>query len=71
MAFNFEQKIQELKRARSTLPIIIGNMAKRHFVKSFRDGGFTDEAFNPWQSRKRSDRNQKTRYFSQNRSFAE
>jgi phage gpG-like protein len=61
MAFNFEQKIQELKRARSTLPIIIGNMAKRHFVKSFRDGGFTDEAFNPWQSRKRSDRNQKTR----------
>lgn len=56
MAFNFEQKLQELKRLKSNLPLIVGNIAKRHFVKSFKDGGFTDVNLDPWAKRKRLDK---------------
>lgn len=56
MAFNFEQKIREFQLAKRTLPAVIGNMAKRHFVDSFRKGGFTDIAFDPWKARKTKDK---------------
>ncbi len=56
MAFNFKQKIKELEQAKRTLPAVIGNMAKRHFVQSFRDGGFTDVSLEPWQARKTKDK---------------
>jgi len=56
MAFNFKQKIKELEQAKRTLPAVIGNMAKRHFVQSFRDGGFTDVSLESWQARKTKDK---------------
>ena len=56
MAFNFEQKIREFQLAKRTLPAVIGNMAKRHFVDSFRKGGFTDITLDPWAKRKKKDR---------------
>ena len=59
MAFNFKKKIKEFEQLKKSLPLVVGNMAKRHFVKSFRDGGFTDKTLDPWQKRKtrnRSDR---------------
>lgn len=52
MAFRFDKKKREFERLKKDLPFVIGNMAKRHFVKSFKDGGFTDKTLNPWQSRK-------------------
>lgn len=52
MAFNFDQKIREIKRLKLSLPIQVGNIAKNHYLKSFRDGGFTDSTFNPWEKRK-------------------
>lgn len=51
MAFNFKNKIKEIKRLKSTLPVKIGNIAKNHYLKSFRDGGFTDKTLNPWKKR--------------------
>lgn len=60
MAFNFDRKIKEFMLVKATLPTIIGNIAKRHFVQSFRDGGFTEDALDPWKARKsgdKSDRN--------------
>ena len=59
MAFNFGKKKREFEKLKKDLPLVVGNTAKRHFVKSFRDGGFRDKTLNPWQSRKtrnRSDR---------------
>ena len=33
----------------------MGQVALNHFVKSFRDQGFTDENFEPWKRRKKKD----------------
>lgn len=60
MAFNFDKKIQEFKQVKASLPAQVANIAKRHFVQSFRDGGFTDLTLDPWAARKtrdKSDRN--------------
>ena len=59
MAFNFDKKIREFKSLKKDLPVKIGNIAKNHYVKSFRDQGFTDEKLNPWASRKRPSRSDK------------
>lgn len=62
MGWNFKKKIRDFKRVKSNLPIVIGNIAKNHYVKSFRDQGFTDKTLNKWQkrsSRNRSDRRNK------------
>ena len=53
MAFNFEEKIKEIQKLEKTLPKVIGNMAKNHYLKGFRDGGFTDRTLDPWAKRKR------------------
>ncbi len=57
MPFNFQRKIIEFKLMQRNLPAVIGNMAQRHFVKSFRDGGFTDAALDPWEQRKNKTQN--------------
>ncbi len=36
---------------------IMGNESLKHFNKSFRDGGFTDESFERWKARKPRSRN--------------
>ncbi len=59
MAFDFKKKAKLIRRKKKTLPLVLGNMAKNHFLKSFRDGGFTDRTLDPWARRKtrnRSDR---------------
>lgn len=60
MAFNFEQKIKEFQRLKSNLPAQVGNIAKRHFVESFRNQGFTDATFDPWAARKTSDKSDRS-----------
>jgi phage gpG-like protein len=61
MAFNFQAKIRELQKVHHTLPVRVGNQAKNHFLRGFRNGGFTDATLEPWQSRKRADKNPKPR----------
>ena len=61
MAFNFAKKIREFKKLKKELPIVLANMAKRHYVDSFRKGGFTDASFSPWQARKSRDRSDRSR----------
>jgi phage gpG-like protein len=61
MAFNFQAKIQELQRTRQYLPILVGNQAKNHFLRGFRNGGFTDATLEPWAARKKADKNPKPR----------
>lgn len=59
MAFNFDKKIRNFKKAQKTLPLVLGNMAKNHFLQSFKDEGFTDRSFSAWAGRStqnRSDR---------------
>lgn len=58
--FNFEAKLAALRNAKSRIPDLIGGIALKHYQKSFRDGGFTDETLDPWKKRKsrnRSDKN--------------
>lgn len=52
MAFNFKAKIAEIQKMKRTLPIQVGNIAKNHFLNSFRNQGFTDTNLSPWQKRK-------------------
>lgn len=64
MAFNFKKKIARFKANKKKLPLAIGALAKSHYLKSFRDEGFTDQTLSPWAGRKRgnrSDRNNKAR----------
>lgn len=43
---------EQWARVKNELPIILGNYAVNHFVKSFRDQGFTDESTTAWAKRK-------------------
>ena len=52
MGFNFREKIAAFKAMKRTLPIVVANAAKNHFLEGFRKGGFTDEGFDPWVKRK-------------------
>lgn len=52
MAFNFDKKVREIERKKSTLPLKIAGIAKRHFQDSFKNQGFTDAKLDPWASRK-------------------
>lgn len=61
MPFNFAKKIRGLRKMKRDLPLIIANMAKRHYVDSFRKGGFTDASFSPWQARKSRDRSDRSK----------
>lgn len=44
----FDKAIAEFEMQKSKLPRILGNIAKRHFKKGFRDEGFTDSYLDPW-----------------------
>lgn len=56
MAFNFDKKIKKFQALKRNLPAQIGNMAKNHFVNSFRVQGFDDEGVDPWQVRTTKDK---------------
>lgn len=53
MPFNFKRKIARFKANQKKLPIAIGAIAKSHYLKSFRDEGFTDATLQKWDKRKR------------------
>jgi hypothetical protein len=64
MAFNFKRKIARFKSEKKRLPIAIGALAKAHYLKSFREEGFTDNVYSPWKGRStknKSDRRNKAR----------
>jgi phage gpG-like protein len=64
MAFRFDQKIKDFQRLKRDVPRRVGNIAKNHFLKAFKDEGFTEETVNPWAKRttkNRSDRNNPAR----------
>jgi phage gpG-like protein len=50
--FNFGGMDKKVKQAMKEAITIIANDAKNHYVKSFKDGGFTDDTFKAWQPRK-------------------
>ncbi len=56
MAFSFKAKASSFRRLKKNLPIRVGNMTKNHFLRSFKDGGFTDKTLSPWAARKRSNK---------------
>ena len=44
------QKQEQLKDlVRRKMPVIVGNIAKRHIEDDFRKGGFTHNGFHKWQ----------------------
>ncbi len=51
-SFNINGSIRKLKRKKSTLPRQVGNVAKLHFLDSFRRMGFTDNSLQRWQKRR-------------------
>lgn len=54
--FDFKKLTEAVK---NEIPVIMeqsANTAKNHFLKSFREGGFTDEHLEAWKPRKRSDK---------------
>ncbi len=56
MGFNFKKKIAKFKATKKKLPVAVGAIAKSHYLKSFRDQGFTDNTLSPWAKRKRPNR---------------
>lgn len=49
-----QQKQTQLKDLMSRrMPVIAGNIAKRHIEEDFRRGGFTDNGFHPWPETRR------------------
>ena len=44
------------RMARDTLPVLAGNIAKRHIDNDFRLGGFTNDGFTPWKPTARQTR---------------
>ena len=50
---------QQIIKEIGNMVTIMGVEAKNHYVKSFRDGGFTDDALVNWQQRKRTERSRR------------
>ena len=46
-----QKQLSDLMRRK--MPVIAGNIAKRHIEEDFRKGGFTDNGFHKWQETKR------------------
>lgn len=45
------QQLDDLMRRK--MPVLAGNIAKRHIEEDFRKGGFTHNGFHPWQETRR------------------
>lgn len=54
--FNFKDLERKAGKAMRESIVEISNMAKNHYVQSFRDGGFTDENKEVWKPRKQEDK---------------
>ena len=52
---------KQLQKALKKFVPVMGNEAVKHFKKSFKDGGFTDNTLERWKPRKRSDRSRRSR----------
>lgn len=51
--FGFDKMLRNMEQFKRDIPQQIGNMAVRHFVKSFDDQGFTDTTLVKWKEVKR------------------
>jgi hypothetical protein len=51
--FGFDKMLRNMDQMKRDIPQQIGNMAVRHFVKSFDDQGFTDVGLVKWKEVKR------------------
>ena len=59
--WRFDKAIRKLKQKKSTLPIKVGIIAKRHFLASFRKQGWVDQSLRKWKPRKRQDKDKRRR----------
>jgi phage gpG-like protein len=50
--WNFKGEKAKLKKLKKKLPRAMAVLAKNHFVRSFKDGGFTDKSLKTWTKRK-------------------
>lgn len=51
--FGFDKMLRNMDQFKRDIPRIVGNMAVKHFVKSFTDQGFTDNTLVKWKEVKR------------------
>ena len=56
MPINFKKIQRRVHKIKAETPRLIAVEAVKHFKKSFRDGGFTDDRLSPWAKRKRPNR---------------
>ena len=61
MGFNFAQKTAEFKKMKRTLPVVIANMAVKHYRANFRLGGFVDQSLVKWKARSTKDKSDRSR----------
>ncbi len=52
--WGLKEKKAKMDAFKQTFPVEAGNMAVNHFVKSFRDQGFTDRSVMKWKPRKKT-----------------
>ena len=57
---NFKSIKSKVKKVKAVTPRLIAGIAVEHFKQSFRDGGFTDDRFKPWQKRKRGNKSDRS-----------
>ncbi len=52
-SFKIQETILQFEKNKRGLPRQLGNIAKNHFLMSFRKGGFTDKRFRKWEPRRK------------------
>jgi len=52
-SFKLPATIRQFKSKKSILPRQVGNVAKNHFLGSFRDAGFTDRTLQRWENKQK------------------
>lgn len=67
--FNLKGLDAKIKAELAKSMVLIGNTAKNHFVKSFRDGGFEDKTIQKWQPRKKETKRSRGKGVLINRGF--
>jgi len=61
-SFGFKKFSSKFRSFKKTMPLIIANEAKNHFIEGFRKGGGqTDASRSGWRARKRADSNSRSR----------
>lgn len=59
--WRLDETLKLFFKKKKSMPKKIGNIAKNHFIQSFRDGGFKDKSLRKWRRRKQPDKKGKGR----------